>query len=590
MSHSSLRAVGVASLLAGLALVACSAEAPVDDATDDSFSNHTVGELVPQNSRYLWIDAPYEDAVRVHDSTEGPYPDADLPDTDPATVWLQTWADRIDGIVRDDSLRRFGQKLVAPKPVIKVVRSSSTFNGWVTTLPTCLGAPFAKKPADAQTNAITFLSQDSASAGAFQCLKPKGWIASEVVSLWNSGKPSCNLSFDGQTFKSGSTCQGGADALGDDTAIAATTPYVRFSTDFLARMRNPNTPVVMLAHELGHFYRSHGTAFFARKYSFWFDRDSRSARRPLPASNAAELEALYRDVLSGAQPIGGLGWSTKVSARVRPFLLEGIAPMLASRGSESFACSAAAKLAQAGLPHFNVGEEALPADKTRYVAYEDALLACADKLKLGTQNAGDQLAAGDVTVAMARTSNAVPKLAANASLGDAIRAIQAAAAKKDASAAKLLGHLRDNRVGVYTTEQEADDIAMELSVRLGFTTDDVLGAWVSFLEGVEGLYLDGGLTRDQLLAQYKATGEVDAATCKSYLDKGFLQPGANGTPTPITISLGSLDDPHHAGCYRLYNLWRESRVHGYKPGPKQTAPSPWETVRARLEEQSKPQL
>ncbi|MBL8608734.1 MAG: hypothetical protein JNL38_15515, partial [Myxococcales bacterium] len=44
----------------------------------------------------------------------------------------------------------------------------------------------------------------------------------------------------------------------------------------------------------------------------------------------------------------------------------------------------------------------------------------------------------------------------------------------------------------------------------------------------------------------------------------------------------ALSDPHHGFCYRLYNLWREQRTHGYRPSGAFTAPTggDWATLRA----------
>ncbi len=46
--------------------------------------------------------------------------------------------------------------------------------------------------------------------------------------------------------------------------------------------------------------------------------------------------------------------------------------------------------------------------------------------------------------------------------------------------------------------------------------------------------------------------------------------------------LGALSDPHPGFCYRLYNLWREQRTHGYRPSGAFTAPTggDWATLRA----------
>jgi hypothetical protein len=65
------------------------------------------------------------------------------------------------------------------------------------------------------------------------------------------------------------------------------------------------------------------------------------------------------------------------------------------------------------------------------------------------------------------------------------------------------------------------------------------------------------------------------------LASGFTNQGG----APVTVSMGQLDEPHHASCYRLYNLWREAKAQGYVPAPRPEALSPeWATLRAEAAE------
>ena len=102
---------------------------------------------------------------------------------------------------------------------------------------------------------------------------------------------------------------------------------------------------------------------------------------------------------------------------------------------------------------------------------------------------------------------------------------------------------------------------------------------------IESYYSDAGLSREEILAQHKQTGDIDATTCKAYLDAGFLQADKK---TPITVTIGTIESKHHTSCYRLYNLWREARAHKYVKGPAQAKLAPdWETLRKSAEVYSK---
>ena len=65
----------------------------------------------------------------------------------------------------------------------------------------------------------------------------------------------------------------------------------------------------------------------------------------------------------------------------------------------------------------------------------------------------------------------------------------------------------------------------------------------------------------------------------------FMIKNADGTTTPIVMTLGDLSDNHHGTCYRLYNLWRESKSHKYPSGARPAELSPaWADVQAHATE------
>ncbi len=116
-----------------------------------------------------------------------------------------------------------------------------------------------------------------------------------------------------------------------------------------------------------------------------------------------------------------------------------------------------------------------------------------------------------------------------------------------------------NRVGVYTTEQEADEIAAELMMRAGLTRAQVLASFVAVARAVDAKVPAASGTR--------ATGDANASTCGAWMARDFVEDDGK----PVAMTLGDLSDPHHGMCYRLYNLWRETGAHRYSLG---AAPAP----------------
>src|SRR5262249_31783141 len=91
-----------------------------------------------------------------------------------------------------------------------------------------------------------------------------------------------------------------------------------------------------------------------------------------------------------------------------------------------------------------------------------------------------------------------------------------AAKSLDAEGADFLKRLETNHVGFYTTEQEADDIAMDLAARIGITPDEVLRAFLSLSRGIEAATPPA--ERDEFLAK---NGGLATADCEALYAKGF---------------------------------------------------------------------
>ncbi len=100
------------------------------------------------------------------------------------------------------------------------------------------------------------------------------------------------------------------------------------------------------------------------------------------------------------------------------------------------------------------------------------------------------------------------------------------------------------RLGYYTFEQEADEIAAEILTDLGIAPSVMLEKF-------------------DLLLRFKGVVDTEfefgADTCKRLRDAGWT--GADGKP--IYVPVGNFANPHHSLCYRTFNLDREIRAHRY---------------------------
>lgn len=320
------------------------------------------------------------------------------------------------------------------------------------------------------------------------------------------------------------------------------------------------------------------TARGRAKYGFWYEREEGRKKTPVAAQNAAELEAAYREVIQAGRPLGGPSFASRYSARTRPFLLAGIAPLLLARTEQGFACAAARDALGPWVNAIQQSEVPSKEDREAFVSFETKLAACASKVKLGGDPSATSISAGSVLFAAAANRpgpKAKISLKLGDTLGDFLTRFDTESKAIDGKAARFVARLKSNKIGLYTTEQEADEVALELATKAGLTNEAVLGAWLEFMRASDRLY-ERSFTKEDLDAWRAQSGELDAPTCGALLASDFTKDGK-----PVSVNMGVLEEPHHAGCYRLFNLWREAKAKKYVPAAAPAALSPeWSVLKA----------
>jgi hypothetical protein len=157
-----------------------------------------------------------------------------------------------------------------------------------------------------------------------------------------------------------------------------------------------------------------------------------------------------------------------------------------------------------------------------------------------------------------------------ANLEEVINALNARALKLDRKEASLLAHVKTNRIGLYTTEQEADDLAMEFAALIGITPDQVMQGWLHFMNQAV----------DVVPAEFRAQEAQSVASCKAMLDADFIATDAAGKKTAMFVPIGNLSEPHHSSCYRLFNFWRNKKTKTYKVGTPAVFNADWAELQA----------
>jgi hypothetical protein len=456
---------------------------------------------------------------------------------------------------------------------VKVARSPDELNAWISAVPACLGAGMtAGHDAVASPRDVLLLSRERAlRATHITAVHPRGWpAANDFASAWNATSPTVTIGWNDadQSITVGAHVEAPSPR---HVAIASTSPFVHATTPLIANL-DERSVVLVLAHELAHYYRAHASALTEPHYGFWYAKDPATPARPVPASDAAALESAYKEVDAAPKPLGGPGLTTKYHPRLRGFVVE-IGGALDKR-TEPACVDAHAATAGAWVHDFLWNPLPSPDSRTKYVDYEAKLASCALSVAVGAPANGDPiatLAKLQANVALRLPGVAAPQSAATldaflAQLDTNVRAL-------DARIADLDARMRVQHIGLYTQEQEADEIALDLVTKLGISADEALDAWRSVMLALEASNIRRYGERS-VRDEQRATGEPTAAQCNALSQAGFTQTAPDGSKVPVFVTMGTLADPHHANCYRLFNLWREAKAHAYATRGAVAPPGP----------------
>jgi Zn-dependent protease with chaperone function len=113
------------------------------------------------------------------------------------------------------------------------------------------------------------------------------------------------------------------------------------------------------------------------------------------------------------------------------------------------------------------------------------------------------------------------------------------------------------RLGFYTTEQEADDIALEILTKIGMPPTLFADAMLALQRAV-----------DDSPWSSSDTGELKWEECSMLRDKGFKDERGKWANVPV----GDLRSAHHSYCFRVFNISREIAAHRYEVSPNRPRP------------------
>jgi len=94
------------------------------------------------------------------------------------------------------------------------------------------------------------------------------------------------------------------------------------------------------------------------------------------------------------------------------------------------------------------------------------------------------------------------------------------------------------RLGYYTKEQEADELGLDLAMRIGIKYNDVIKSYLNLIK-----LFDSSI--------FELPGVLTYEACEKEYQMGFQN----------FIPIGDYLDTHHSSCFRAYNIFREYNAH-----------------------------
>lgn len=530
-----------------------------------------------------------------------------LASSNPLTKRAQLWLDRFDAQLRAAQPEALAN---VPKPHAKVVRDGSA-NAFVAPIPVCYKLPVKVRSgtANASNTAKTiYLDNGSGEVSDWPsnitCYNGPNDVATmkSFVSTFNASNMACQLSVSQQgalVLGSGCSVDSSLDGVvaAKNVAIFQTANYVTIHTGLFPLMTEASFASV-LAHELGHYYRSHSTATSADYDFFYTAQQDQPNHRPVRENDKQDLGesaiasstllatsdsyrnfdgAIYRPELffaagslvvaacdAGSCPtvcddaktlIESASFDTDIG--VYPFGGEGPSEAQAYAGFEAKVGACLQQLEVSATPG-TVSATAISWDKVKESIQDPAWPTWLGQLSRSTQESLAQMAA----LTALRLGDDAP---ATTTLQDLLAKASKDLNDQDEASVGILKQAVTDHLAYYTSEQEADEEAAEWVSETGLDAQSVVEAMASLGKG------SATSMRGQVL------GERDCMTLKNNdwmdADGGY-----------VFVPVGDYAEVHHSVCYRMFNLDREIKGHGYVTAsttPPLLSETDWQVLQAK---------
>jgi hypothetical protein len=539
---------------------------------EKSFVKHKAGDPIKDSHKWAFIDVPQEKFLALRDDSIGYNRLKPMSKASKIYQLLDEDLRRVDDMMR----RKFPQELAdVPKPTL-IISDDNIENAFVSGFPVCYDVEvrFGGFISFGQVDGLEYRFANgnfsrSMLSDMKHCLKGDNSRLKGFVSSLKDHYPSCDIKLKGNTI----ILKGKCDVRGllftkkaQKLILFQPANIVVVHRGLITRSDSRLVLLSVLAHELSHYYKAHISSF-KNEYGYFYD--ARTKRNEKPKIDG-DLTNMGSELVSASEFFQAAGMmKNQIEGAVIPqnfLIMGGLSELKSDIVPECKVAFSSIENDKQLLREMNgYPFRVAKADTFKKVAglLEACLTGYEAYLKVNSKES-------ELTVGTVVTSTSFGDIIANkrnstlernmymfyasfifgerteVGVIDFIKNAENYWQKMEQEAYSLHIKAKDQFLGWYTDEQEADELGTEIMAYLGYPTNSIWAYYESRMRSFEPDPFWGAIIQ----------GKDD---CIKLFEKSYKDDEGN----LVSIPIGRFTNKHHSACYRLYNLVREADLHNY---------------------------
>ena len=474
-----------------------------------------------------------------------------LPPDHPLASRLQSWVDLLYARLMElypERMRDESGRPLVPPPHMRLVISPKP-EAHTSAATVCYQIPvyFAGAPSDLPFNS-EFLAQINDRGGVGVVARARTACVDRMAQPADAhavrrliGDVDCAVNIDQGSLVIGKNCKLPAELQFKGVGgiiLRSVADQVSLSVGLYRALPSEGALLFTLLHELAHYFRSHAVVRKSR-YQYFYRRSGKDEFLQQPSPDPT-LDSLGAQLLQlprfRTQPVTGQRWHSEMYSYGRYAMTALVAPnCLDASASCHVPCAPWLALMTDEVKTSSLGR--FPQAVLRgqglaaYFEWEATFTSCLAAIDGSTLNR-------DTVQKVFWRADLPTSPSPSWHLLDAAESMNQKLIAQSAAQDAVLMKALTSRVGYYTTEEEADNLALTWLPLLGFSSQDAFDHWWAF-----ATYYDGSTLESEL--------NFGRDLCRRLFD---AQPRWTESGRYVPVPIGSFADPHHSICYRIWNL------------------------------------